>query len=128
MKNSTEVISFKASINYITFFQDILRNFLKKSKRVLKKEAQEKYKHICFSLKYSINKHIENTVVFTKLAVMVVRITAVVGAVVQLIQSQELEFQLIFQEKNLSIFTVHVLRELYQKNFEDNVIDQTESN
>ena len=59
---------------------------------------------------------------------MVVRITAVVGAVVQLIQSQELEFQLIFQEKNLSIFTVHVLRELYQKSFEDNVIDQTESN
>ena len=59
---------------------------------------------------------------------MVVRITAVVGAVVHLIQSQELEFQLNFQEKNLSIFTVHVLRELYQKSFEDNVIDQTESN
>ena len=59
---------------------------------------------------------------------MVVRITAVVGAVVHLIQSQELEFQLIFQEKSLSIFTVHVLRELYQKSFEDNVVAQTESN
>ena len=59
---------------------------------------------------------------------MVVRITAVVGAVVHLIQSQELEFHLIFQEKNLSIFTVHVLRELYQKSFEDNVVAQTESN
>ena len=56
---------------------------------------------------------------------MVLRITAVV---VQLIQSQELEFQLIFQEKNLSIFTVHVLRELYQKSFEDDVVAQTESN
>ena len=59
---------------------------------------------------------------------MVVRITVVVGAVVHLIQSQELEFQLIFQEKNLSIFTSHVLRELYQKSFEDNVVAQTESN
>ena len=59
---------------------------------------------------------------------MVVRTTAVVGAVVHLLQSQELEFQLFFQEKNLSIFTVYVLRELYQKSFEDNVIDQTESN
>ena len=59
---------------------------------------------------------------------MVLRITAVVGAVVHLIQSQELEFQLIFQEENLSIFTVHVLRELYQKSFEDNVVAHTESN
>ena len=36
----------------------------------------------------------------TKLAVIVVRITAVVAAVRQLIRSQELEFQLVFQEKN----------------------------
>ena len=32
-----------------------------------------------------------------------------------------------FQEQNVSIFTVQQLREKYQKDFEDKVIDQTES-
>ena len=63
----------------------------------------------------------------TKLALTVVSKTAVVGAVLQLLQSQLLEIQLDFQVQNLSIFLVQDLREMYQKSFEDNVTDQTES-
>ena len=67
------------------------------------------------------------TLISTKLALTVVPKTAVVGAVLQLLQSQLLELQLVFQEQNLSIFTVQQLRERYQKSSEGKVIDQTES-
>ena len=49
----------------------------------------------------------------TKFALTVAPKTAVVGAVLQLLQSQMLEFQLVFQEQNLSHFTVQELRHLY---------------
>ena len=67
------------------------------------------------------------TLISTKVALTVVPKTAVVGTVFKLLQSQFLEFHLDFQKQNLSIFTVQELQEVYQKSFEDNVTDQTES-
>ena len=67
------------------------------------------------------------TLISTKLALTVVPKTAVVGTVFKLLQSQLLEIQLASQKQNLSIFTVQKLKEMYQKSFEDNGTDQTES-
>ena len=67
------------------------------------------------------------TMVSTKLELTVVPKTAVVGTVFKLLQSELLEFQLASQKQYLSIFTVQELQEMYQKSFEDNGTDQTES-
>ena len=79
----------------------------------------------------SLSKHVltgtTKILTSTKLALFVVPKTAVVGTVFILLQSQLLEFHLAFQKQNLSIFTVQELQEVYQKSFEDNVTDQTES-
>ena len=127
MKNATEGICFKAFINYITFFQDILRNFLKKTKRITKKETREKYKHICFSLKYAINKHIKSTVFYKTCSYCSTNKSSCwCGSAINTKSGARVSIS--FSGKNPSFFAVHVLRELYQKSFEDNVIDQTESN
>ena len=55
------------------------------------------------------------TLISTKLALTVAPKVAVVGAALQLLQSQLLECQLAFQEQNFSHFTVQELRERYQK-------------
>ena len=61
MKNSTEVICFKAFINNITFFARLFEELFEKTERLTILETQETCKHTCFSLKYWINKHNNNT-------------------------------------------------------------------
>ena len=79
----------------------------------------------------SLSKHVltgtTKILTSTKLALFVVPKTAVVCAVFKILQSQLLEFQLAFQKQSLSFFTDQELRGMYQKRFEDNVTDQTES-
>ena len=127
MKNSTEVICFKAFINKITFFQDFVRNTLKKSKMISKIGNPNKITSTFASHSKVGLTSTTITLISTKLALTVVPKTAVVGTVFKLLQSQLLEIQLASQKQNLSIFTVQELQEVYQKSFEDNVTDQTES-
>ena len=94
MKNSTEVICFKAFINKITFFQDFVRNTLKKSKMISKIGNPNKITSTFASHSKDGFTSTTITLISTKVALTVVPKTAVVGAVLQLLQSQLLEFQL----------------------------------
>ena len=81
MKNSTEVICFKAFINNITFFQDIMRNILKKSKKINKSGNPNKITSKFASLSENGLTSTTITLISTKFALTVAPKTAVVGAV-----------------------------------------------
>ena len=86
MKNSTEVICFKAFKNKITFFQDIMRNILKNQK-INKLGNPKKITRTFASLSKVGLTSTTITLISTKLALTVVPKTAVVGTVFKLLQS-----------------------------------------
>ena len=127
MKNSTEVICFKAFINNIPFFSRLCGEHFENIKMINKLGNPNKITSTFASLSKNGLTSTTLTLISTKIALTVVPKTAFVGNVFKILQSQLLEFQLASQKQNLSIFTVQELQEVYQKSFEDNGTDQTES-
>ena len=109
----------QGSLKQYHFFSTLYEKYSEKIKKFNKLGNPNKITNTFASFSKVSVTRLSKTQILTKLAIIVVPITAIVGAVLQFLQNQELKIQLVFQEKtsitlHSSVVTGTVVEEFFQ--------------
>ena len=109
----------QGSLKQYHFFSTLYEKYSEKIKKFNKLGNPNKITNTFASFSKVSLTRLSKTQILTILAIIVVPITAIVGAVLQFLQNQELKIQLVFQEKtsitlHSSVVTGTVVEEFFQ--------------